>query len=78
MIARHEPQEAVITGDVANESCLRLNSIEVFAGSPPHYNHLLDEAPLTEHCFYKFNTSEPWIAICDASTENPVKLRISM
>ena len=77
-LGRHEPQEAVIAGDAVDESRLGLNGIELSTDCPPHSAHLLDEAPLTEHCSHKLNTSEPWIAICDASTENPVKLRISM
>ena len=68
----------MVTGDAANENYLGLDSIEDSAGRPPHSNHLLDEAPLTEHCSYELNAGETWIAICDASTENPVKLRISM
>ena len=73
-VGRHEPQ-GVIT---ANESCLGSNSIEMSAGCPPYSNHLLDEALLKEHYSYKLNTSQPWIVICDASTENPVNLRICM
>ena len=68
----------MIAGDAEDESRLGLNSIKVSVGRPTHSAHLLDEAPLTEHCAYKLNTSEPWIVICDASTENPVKLRISI
>jgi len=77
-LGRHKPQEAVITGDAANESSLGPNSIEMSASCPPHSNHLLDEAPLAENCSDKLNTSEPWIAICQTSTDNPIKIRLSI
>ena len=38
----------------------------------------IDEAPLTDHCSYKLNTNEPWIAGYDAGTENPVNMKIGM
>ena len=68
----------MVTCDAADESHLGLDSVEASATRPPHSNHLLDEAPLTEHCPYELDTSESWIAICDASTADSVESRVSM